>query len=53
VTLSGAHARYFVIGTPPRTSTPGVHFEPGGPFPAAPAHVRDAPRGHLVEARLE
>ena len=29
-TLSGAHARYFVIGTPPRTSSIGVHFKPGG-----------------------
>lgn len=33
ITLTGAHAGYFVIATSPRTSVMGVHFKPGGAFP--------------------
>lgn len=47
VTLSGAHAAYFVIATSPRTSTIGVHFKPGGAFPFLGVPARDVEGRHV------
>jgi AraC-like DNA-binding protein len=46
VTLSGAHAGYFVIATSPRTSTIGVHFKPGGAFPFVGVPLRELEGRH-------
>jgi AraC-like DNA-binding protein len=46
VTLSGAHAGYFMIGTSQRTSMIGVHFKPGGAFPFLGVPARDLEGRH-------
>jgi AraC-like DNA-binding protein len=48
IMISGAHAGYFVIDTPPRASVMGVHFKPGGAFPFLGVPAGDLEGGHAA-----
>jgi AraC-like DNA-binding protein len=52
ISLSGAHARYFGIGTSPSTRVMGVHFKPGGALPFLDISAADLAGQHAALATL-